>query len=568
VLCPIDFIYKEKGVNRHLKVTDKKEDNLNHTDYSNQLNKVANAIKEIIYAFKNPTTKVDTLGSTTNQQATTRSSSKKKYSFTVLLFLVLLAGYFYFIGITKKSGTAIDKSIAVLPFVDLSQNKDQEYFSDGLSEELLSLLAKIPELKVIGRTSSFAFKGTNEDLRTIAEKLGVAHILEGSVRKSGNTLRITVQLIKAADGAHLWSETYNRTLDDIFKVQDEIAGAVVGQLKLKLLQDAMPAPKAMKPEAYNLYLEAKFFFGMRSKESYLKALAKLQQALTIEPDAAPVWALLSEVYSSQADSGQRSVEEGYRLAREAGEKALQLDVGYAEAYASLGQVYESFDWDFVKADNAFKKALELDPANVSAMNGAAILAQDLGRLDESIELKKKCIGADPLRAGSYNSISITYYYKGDWIEAEYAVRKALELVPYFGNGYYGLSKIQLAAGKYESALYSVMQERDEFWKACGLPLVYFSQDRKSKSNEALQKTIEKFANEGAIQIAEVYAWRNEKDKAFEWLERAFTQHDPGLAAMLPDPLLKNLHTDVRWLPFLTKMKLVVYWGEYKEKYLK
>ncbi len=294
VLRGIEFIYKEPGVNRPLKVTDKKEENQNHTDYSNQLNKVANAIKEIITALKNSPAQTVSKPPPTDYQPTTKSSlPKKSITGAVAFLLVAILGYFAYQRFSNNdqritvSESFLDKSIAVLPFVNLSDDKQQEYFSDGLSEELLNLLAKIPELKVIARTSSFAFKGKNEDLRTIGEKLGVAHILEGSVRKSGNTLRITVQLIKVVDGSHLWSNTYDRTLDDIFKVQDEISAAVVAQLKLKLLKTEIPQVTAQIPEAYNLWLEGKYFSRMHTKANYERAFEKYNQALALDSTFAP-----------------------------------------------------------------------------------------------------------------------------------------------------------------------------------------------------------------------------------------------------------------------------------------
>jgi TolB-like protein len=329
VLRAIEFIYREPGVNRPLKVSDKKEDNHNHTDYANQLNKVANAIKEIITAIKNPSHTSHVTNATGNRQpiAGNKPNATKKLLIASVILLCIALGYIAYQNFSSHNQriadteSSADKSIAVLPFVNMSTDKDQEYFSDGLSEELLNLLAKIPDLKVIARTSSFSFKGKNEDLRTIGEKLGVAHILEGSVRKDGDQMRITAQLIRVADGTHLWSETYDRKLEGIFKVQDEISAAVVNQLKLKLLNTAIqPAP--MKAEAYNLYLEGKFFTGIGNKESYEKAIEKYNAALAIDPDAALVWAGLSSVYSGQIGNGIIPVDDGFRQARQVGPKKL------------------------------------------------------------------------------------------------------------------------------------------------------------------------------------------------------------------------------------------------------
>ncbi len=565
VLRPIEFIYREPGVNRPLKVSDKKEDNQNRTDYANQLNKVANAIKEIITAIKNP---AQSTRITNIHQPTTKPKSNKKILIGAAAVLLFALSYFAFQKFYNPSATdgQPEKSIAVLPFVNMSTDKEQEYFSDGLSEELLNLLAKIPDLKVIARTSSFSFKGKNEDLRTIGEKLGVTHILEGSVRKNGNTLRITAQLIKVDDGTHIWSETYDRTLDDIFKLQDEISAAVVDQLKLKLLKTAtQPAP--MKAEAYNLYLEGRFFTNRSNKESFEKAIEKFKEALAMDPDAALVWAGLSTAYANQAGNGFIPVDDGYRQARQAAEKALQLNPNLGAGYKSLGSMYMNYDWDFVRADEAFKKALELDPTGAGPLANSAILLLHLGKLDESIELSKKAIAADPLRAGIYSNLSITYYFKGELDKAEAAIRKTLDMAPGFGGAYNRLSCIQLAQGKYEAALQSILKENEDGWLLEGLPLVYYKLNRKVEAEKALDNLIQKHGDGSACQIAETYAYLDEKDKAFEWLEIAYKQRDGGMVQMLGDPLLRTLHSDARWLPFLQKMRLADYWPEYKKKYL-
>ena len=235
----------------------------------------------------------------------------------------------------------------MLPFADMSAGKDQEYFADGLSEELLNLLAKLPELRVIGRTSSFQFKGRNEDLRVIGEKLNVAHILEGSVRKSGEKVRITAQLIRAADGSHLWSETYDRTLDDIFVVQDDIAGEVVKALKLTLLgTTSVTRSRPVDSEAYNLALQGRFFLDRRGREDLERSVDYFRRSRERDPDYAPAWAGLSQAYARQADNGYVPAADGYRQAREAAEKALALDPQLADAHLAMGWIHNSYDWDW------------------------------------------------------------------------------------------------------------------------------------------------------------------------------------------------------------------------------
>jgi adenylate cyclase len=501
------------------------------------------------------------------QDSITLKTGKRFNAFIIggLVIVILLLVVDRVFDLTGKETSPIpEKSIAVLPFVNMSNDKDQEYFSDGLSEELLNVLAKLPELKVTARTSSFAFKGKNVDLRSIGETLGVAYILVGSVRKSGNILRITAQLIQTSDGTHLWSDTYDRTFDDIFKIQDEISAAVERQLKLSLL-NKRTAGARMKPEAYNLYLEGSFFDGRFDRENYEKAIAKYKSALEIDPNAALPWNGLSRVYYAQAGEGIIPIDEGYRMAREAAENALRLDPSLASGYSSLGWIYMVYNLDFVRAEASFKKALELD--SQSALNNMSVLLQTLGRLDESIEIHRKLIGSDPLRAVSYYNLAIALFYRNDLNAAEASVKKALELTPGMHGAYFFLSNIQIGQNNYAAALQSIEQEKSEIWKNVGLALVYFRLNRKPDADAALKALIGNYSDAMAYQIAEVYASRNEIDKAFEWLERAYQQHDGGLTTMLPDPFLRNLHSDSRWIPFLQKMSLNSYWPEYKASYL-
>lgn len=566
-LRAVEFIYREQGVNRPLKVTDEKDDNQCETDYANQLNKVANAIKEIIGALKNTNPQKK---STTNlnsyrdhptrqpyAQSTTDSKSKNKLTFAgaAILFL-LVAGYFFYPKLKSFATPAdtLDKSIAVLPFVDMSAAKDQEYFSDGLSEELLNLLSKIPELKVIGRTSSFSFKGKNDDLRSIAEKLGVAHLLEGSVRKSGNKIRITAQLISAVDGSHLWSHTYDRDLNDIFKVQDEIAEAVVKELRVTLL-GASTRTVTQNTEAFNLYLQGKYFVDRRDKESLESALQYYTQALALDSNYAQAWAGLVNVYVHQANNGDIPIKEGSAKAHIAVEKALRIDPELSEAHAAQSRIYMSFDLDWPKAEASLKKALELDPGNAVALVNAGILAARLGRSDEAIAFYKRSIAVDPLRARTYNNLSIAFYRAGNLTEAEASVRKSLELNATLSGAYYRLAMVHLAQGKYEAALESNLKESDESWLLSGLPLTYFKLNRKTESDSALKVLMKKYADNNAYQIAEAHAFRGEIDLGFKWLGRAYEQRDPGLSAMKVDPLLMNLRSDARWKPFLKKMGL-------------
>ncbi len=485
----------------------------------------------------------------------------------IAVLLVLGAGAFwYFQGTSdtpaKTSATAVaavapnDKSIAVLPFADMSAGKDQEYFADGLSEELLNLLAKLPELRVIGRTSSFQFKGRNEDLRVIGEKLNVAHILEGSVRKSGEKVRITAQLIRAADGSHLWSEIYDRTLEDIFVVQGDIAGEVVKALKLTLLgTTSVTRSRPVDPQAYNLTLQGHFFVERRRQKDLARAVSYFNQARERDSEYAPAWVGLSRAYATQADNGFVPVADGYRRAREAAEKALALDPQLADAHLAMAWIQHTYDWDWAAADASLRKALDLEPGNARALRSSSNLASNLGRVSEAIDLANKAIERDPLRPGSYTNLGFSLLAGNRDAEAEAAFRKALELDPDGAFLHSALGLALVLQGKNDAALREMQQETEEVWRLAGLPLAYHALRRRSESDEALAALKEKYADGFAYQIVDVHAFRGEADLAFEWLERAYAQRDGGVAEIKADRLMRGLAGDPRYKAFLKKLKL-------------
>jgi TolB-like protein/Tfp pilus assembly protein PilF len=456
----------------------------------------------------------------------------------------------------EKPGQAAAKSIAVLPFVNMSSDAGNEYFSDGLSEELLNLLAKLPELRVIGRTSSFQFKGRNEDLRVIGEKLNVAHILEGSVRKSGEKVRITAQLIKAADGSHLWSETYDRTLDDIFVVQDDIAGEVVKALKLTLLGTALTTrSKPQDSEAYNLALQGRFFLERRGKEDLERSVDYFRRSRERDPEYAPAWAGLSRAYANQADNGFVPAADGYRRAREAAEKALALDPQLVDAHLAMGWIQQGYDWDWAASDASFRTALNLEPGNAQALRHASRQALAVGRSNEAIDLANKALARDPLRPNSYSNLGLALLGVNRDTEAEAAFRKALELDPGGASWHYGIGRALLLQGKADAALREMQQETEDAWRLSGLPLVFHALGRSGESDAALAALRSKYAGGAAYQIAEAHAFRAEVDLAFEWLERAYAQRDGGLADIKSDRLMQRLVDDPRYTAFLRKLKL-------------
>ena len=447
-------------------------------------------------------------------------------------------------------------SIAILPFADLSPGKDQEYFTDGLSEEVLNVLAKIPNLRVTGRRSSFQFKGKNEDSRAIGQKLNVTTLLEGSVRKAGNRVRITAQLVKVADGFHLWSETYDRELTDIFAVQDDIARAVSSALKVRLLgPDRAPLPaRAQNAEVYNLYLQGKYFSLRRTKEDLQKAVTYYEQTLKLNPDYALAWSGLALTYVRMADNVNVPVDEGYRKGRQAVEKALTLDPNLAEALSTLGWIRRTYDWDWSGADAVLKRALELEPGSAGIVGTAGTLASTMGRFEEAVDLGRRAIDLDPLTVVTRRNLASYALHAGRLDEAQAALRKGLELNPEAPVLHLLMGKTFLMQAKPEAALQEFEQETDPFWRRLGRALAYHALGRKKEADAARAELLAE-NKEDTFQIAEVYAFRGETDKAFEWLERAYAQRDGGLAEIKGNPMLKSLETDRRYKQFLEKMRL-------------
>ena len=354
-----------------------------------------------------------------------------------------------------------DPSIAVLPLVNMSDDKANEYFSDGISEELLNLLAKVPKLRVIARTSSFAFKGEKVDITDVARKLHVAAVLEGSVRKSADKVRITVQLIRAVDGSHLWSETYDRTLDDIFKVQDEIAVAVVDQLQIKLL-GAAPSAKPVDPRVYPLLLQAQALSDRGSPESRAESVTLARQVLDTAPDEARAWGLLARVYFNQVTWGELPAAEGVRLMKEAAEKAVALDPEDAGSHGTLARIAMDIDFDLPAAARHLKRALALEPGNLRAVNTAGILLSNIGRMDEALPMFEYRAAHDPANQAAHFNLGATYVLAGRFDDALASIRTAMRLSPDSAQAH-SIVGMALLLGKHDAAgaLEAFKSERHE-----------------------------------------------------------------------------------------------------------
>ena len=473
----------------------------------------------------------------------------------IMIVLLLVAGLWFATRKKVPATAPITPSIAVLPFADLSPGKDQEYFSDGLAEELLNSLVKIQGLNVAARTSSFQFKGKNEDLRVIGKKLNVATVLEGSVRKQGQRVRISAQLVQVSDGFHLWSEAYDRDLTDIFAVQEDIAHSVAGSLKVTLLDEKAAAPRAMNIEAYNAYLQGKYFEARPTKENLEKAIAYYEQATHLDAAYAPAWAALSRAHSLKA--GGYGLMQEYRDAHEAAERALALDPSLGEAHAALGEVKLLYDWDWAGADAAYQRALVLEKGNAEIVERAASTAATLNRFEEALPLSRRAVGLDPLQPSPYETLAFNAWWAGRLDEAEAAARKGLELDPQFPWLHTVLCRVYLAQARPQEALAEAERDTAPPFRLQDLALTYYALDRKQESDRALTELISEYKAAAAFQIAEVYAFRGEVDAAFAWLERAYAQRDSGLTFTKGDPLLASLERDPRYASFLKKMRLPV-----------
>jgi adenylate cyclase len=458
-------------------------------------------------------------------------------------------------------------SIAVLPFVNLSRDDENEYFADGLADELLNMLSKVRGLRVASRTSSFYFKGKGADLATVAQKLNVAAVLEGSMRKSGNRVRITAQLIQVATDSHLWSETYDRELTDIFAVQDDIAKSVVAELRTALIGESPSRSSAAQvaaevatrdrgenAEAYRLYLHGCFLIDRILPEDLTRGIALLRQAVALQPNFALAWAGLARGHRHSAEFVGTSVVSDYADARLAAQRALELAPNLVEGYIELGRVRTS-DWDWQGAEVPLARALQLAPDNAEALVASSVLARIRGRLPQAIAFGKRAVALDPLNVKGYQELARTLVAARQLDEAEECIRVAIDLGPGTGLLRSRLGQIRLMQGRHPEALAAYREEPLEYARLLGTALAHHALGQAVDSDAALNALVEGNANTGAYQIAEVHAYRGDVDAAFIWLERAYVQRDHGLHAVLHTPFLDNLRSDPRWPALLAKLRL-------------
>jgi len=504
----------------------------------------------------------------------------------VLAVIGLLCGVWWLVEHSKRAHTngatesakalpaadvkvADQNSVAVLPFVNLSDDKGGEYFSDGVSEELLTVLQKIPGLHVAARTSAFSFKGKNATAQEIGQKLGVAHLVEGSVRRSGDSVRIAARLSRADSGEELWSENYTRDLKDVFAVQSELAQTIVAQLrgrfasadagstaKEKIQAEVQAAAKGgtKNVEAHEAYLQGRFFINRHSEKGADQARAAFQRAVELDPNFALAWAGLAQTHvwycNYSTEGGQKGFNAHLASARESLEKALAIEPDLPEALSARSMIETNFDYDWRGAAETVRKSLALAPEDPALLMQAGNLAAIRGDITQAQEFYRHAVAVDPVNAQARAFFASSLAGLGHYAEAREEYTRVTELNPSTPNSYASIGFCYLLEGKFEEAAAAAQKDAADWARLFILSSARWSQKQVTESDAALRELIAKNGETAAYQIAEVYGYRNDRDRAFEWLERARQQNDAGVPGLRADLLLKNLHSDPRWSAFL------------------
>ena len=481
----------------------------------------------------------------------TTSSKLNKVIITTLSLVVLVLAYQLFGKPIVDSDTS-NKSIAVLAFADMSPQKDQEYFSDGISEELLNLLAKNPELRVISRTSSFSYKNKAITAEQIGKELKVSHILEGSVRKSGTTLRVTAQLIDTESGAHVWSDTFDRDYSDILRIQDEISDIVSKKLRVSLLGTDTD-DREVDPEAYTSYLKARYLNNKTTREGMIEAEVLIKEAIDKDDSYPPFYALLASIYQkSYYNFGLKPLEETLVEGIAAAHKAIELDPGYGVAHVDLASLL-MMGWQFKEGQFHMERAMELEPGN-SVIIGTVALHQLKG-VDEAISLIEKAIQVDPVNYVNYYNLAHQNYLNGNLEAAESHLNTFMSHYPDSGIQHYLMSRIKIAQGDLETAVKEAELEKVPFFSLYGRYFAYYAAGRKEEADSLFLELKETYSATDPANMADMSAFRGDYDAAFEWLSKAIDIKDPVLLEMLDYPSFKEMHSDPRWNELIERMQL-------------
>jgi len=452
--------------------------------------------------------------------------------------------------------TIPEKSIAVLPFTDMSEKKDQEYFADGIAEEVLDRLAKFPGLKVVGRASSFQFKGKSTDPAGIGAALGVSYLLEGSVRRDAARVRVTAQLVDVRTGSQRWSDHYDSDVVDVLNVQDTIAAEIARALLIAVEVDTTPRPSVKSPRVLEAYLRGQQSYASHTLVGCEAAVADFQQALTLDPTFAPAAIGLAKVYIYIGALAWLPTPVAFEHAREAALLAQRLDPKNPSPHIYLAEIHKHYDWDWDGADRELQQAFSLGPRDFFGAQTASSLAAALGHWDEARQLGIEAITLDPLDPEVQGNPGFEIYLRtGDLAEAEQSFRRALQIAPAWGAGHYFLGVALMLQGQHDAALGEFRKEKLDDGQLEGSAMLQFAAGRKAESDAQLAAAIRHNGTSWPSEIARVFAFRGEKDRAFEWLNRAYEARDEDLYFMKDDPLFKNLEGDPRYKAFLRKMNL-------------
>jgi len=513
----------------------------------------------------------------------THHTGRKLVGITILVAVIATALFVFQLlrpHLTSTGGPSAplnalsEKSVAVLAFANLSDDKGSEYFSDGISEELLTVLQKIPGLHVAARTSAFSFKGKNATAQEIGQKLGVAHLVEGSVRKAGDVVRIAARLTQANTGEEQWSENYTRNLKDVFAVQTEIAQTIVEQLRGQLTGGAAnPTTKAeiqaevraaekggtKNVEAHESYLQGRFFLNRHSEKETDQARAAFERAVQLDPKFALAWAGLAQTHvwdcNYATEGGQKGFNDHLAAARDAVERAFALEPNLPDALFPRAMIETNFDYNWKGAAETLRKALALAPQDPALLMEAGNLASARLESTQALDLFRRAVALDPVNAQARAFLASNLSASGRQEEARAEYARVIELNPSAPNSHAGVGLAYLLEGKFEEAAVAAQKDAADWARLLIVSCARWGQKRVAESDAALAELIAIASETGAYQIAEVYGYRNDKDRAFEWLERARRQRDAGLPGLRPDTLLPNLHDDPRWNAFLRKVGL-------------